>query len=338
MSKIKVAVLGPAGTYTEMVASEYYKNTAKFIYTDIPHIFDLVMNGEVVRGIIPIEDSVEGDVSGTIDLFRTHDIYITRELHLNVVHSLLGKGRIEDLKVIGSHEQALAHCKNFLDTNFPNLERRRTGSTAEAAKMASADPTFGAIANKKAAQIYGLNILRENIHDYGVNETRFFEIASEPIIPDEPSKTSILLYPKEDRPGLLYNVLREFAEQGVNITKIVSRPARGVLGSYVFWLDIEGNKEKNPNVRLALENLKRLEVIEVIRELGAYPYEGDRKRRKEAIRIKPPEKTIITKGGKITIDAHNLEIGPSYPLSYLGKDITIHRPSKGVLRLSELIK
>ncbi len=339
MIKVKVATLGPEGTFSERVARENYEDAKISLTPEISTIFDLVTNGEVDYGVVPIEDNVEGDVRGALDLFRFNDVFITKEFHLEVRHCLLGTGKIEDLVVIGSHPQALRHCRKYLDTKFPNLTRKQTLSTAEAAKMASKDPTFGAIADERVAEIYGLNILERDIHDYGSNTTRFFAIAASPQIPpttNGSTKTSIIVYPHEDRPGVLYDILEEFKEQDINLTKIVSMPSRGSLGGHIFYADFEGT-QADANVNLALEHLESSPTVETIRRLGSFTFNLTDKEIEEIStpRLKIPRDTIVIEGAELDIDASDLDIGVFYPISYLGGKYFICRPKRGTLQIYE---
>ncbi len=295
----------------------------------------MTMEGEVDYGVIPIEDSVEGNVNGVIDHFRTHDVFIENEFLLDVEHCLLGSTKVEDLKVIGSHPQALGHCRNFLKANFPNLETKGVSSTADAARMASKDSSFGAIANERCAEIYGLKIFRRNIHDYGMNETRFLSITNEPISPVGQAKTSFLVYPKEDRPGLLLDVLTEFARQNINLSKIVSRPSRGSLGDYIFYLDVDIT-QVDPRFKSVVKHIAELEEINQIRSIGSYTCITKKDKLSRTQKLKLPENTIVVEGDKIDVNGSNLEIGVYYPVCYSGGEYLIRRPKKGVLQLYEV--
>jgi len=271
-SKPKVAVVGPSGTFSEKVAKDKWKEEADIHFANrFSEIFDLVEKERVDFGIVPTEDSVEGDVQVSLDLLRRHDVYIVDELRLKLTHSLLGKKRIADLKVIGSHPQALLHCQRYLDVNFPTLDRRETSSTAAAARLASEDSSFGAIADERVAEMYGLNVLKREIHDYGENTTRFLVISKKPTMPSGVAKTSIIVYPREDRPGVLEKILRPFSTMGVNLSRIVSRPSGRKLGEYIFFIDFEVD-HADPKVKQVLEDIEKLDDVLSVRNLGSYPY------------------------------------------------------------------
>lgn len=327
MSKI-IAVLGPKGTNTEEVAKKHWGNDANLrFFDDVSGIFDSVMNGEVDYGIVPVEDNIEGDVRGTLDLFRTHEVFITEELQQEVKHWLLAKRDKENIKKIVSHPQALAHCRLYLNKNFPNIPRVPVLSTAKAAEMASEDDSIGAIANERNAEIYGLKIISEDIHDWGSNTTKFFCIKATPEIPKQgPFRTSILIYPKSDHPGVLCDILEKFKKEKINLTQIESQPSWGKLGKYVFYLTFEGKEDYRVK-----EMLESLEDIETVRNLGSYLYEEI----SQEYRLNLPRDTILIeeKGKKIEINASNLEIKVPYPIKYLGKEYLIYRPHKGIIQL-----
>lgn len=264
----KVAILGPRGTHTER-AARYWGQRAKLKYvrvSDIRSIFEHVSKKKATYGVIPIEDSVEGDITLSFDLLKDYDLYIVGEIQAFVTHCLLAKKGKEAIKTIASHPQALAHCRRYIEMNFPKVALRQTGSTAEAARLASTDPTIGAIANESVANIYGLNVISRDTHDYGNNTTRFLVLAREQVRPKGPAKTSILVDPPEDRPGVLYQLLRGFADRMLNLTKIVSRPMRGILGEYTFYIDFLGNQE-DQKVKEAFNDIEKEAAI---RNFGSY--------------------------------------------------------------------
>lgn len=333
MSKIKVAVLGPEGTNTEQVANKIWGKNAELHFMSIPHIFDSVMKGEVDYGIVPVEDNIEGDVKGTLNLFRTHEVFITKELHLEVRHCLLSAGEEKNIKKIVSHPQALVHCRLYLDENFPDIPLQAVSSTAEAAEMASKDSSIGAIANERNAKIYGLDILKKDIHDWGSNTTKFFCIKNSPEIPKDPAKTSIIIYPQSDHPGILYEILEKFKRKNINLTWVESQPSWGDLGNYLFYLTFEGS-EADPNIQSALKSIMDIDAVGMIRHLGSYSYDKEI-RDSQKPGLKYPKNTIIIKGNDIDVNANNLEIGLSYPIDYRGKKHLIRRPSKGMIQIYE---
>ncbi|MEW6222375.1 MAG: prephenate dehydratase [Candidatus Hadarchaeota archaeon] len=268
MQGLSVAVLGPRGTNTEEVAKKHWKRARLVFAKDLPEIFEKVEEGKTTYGVIPVEDSVEGDVTLSFDLLRSHDLNIVKELHLPVTHCLAARGGKDKIKVIASHPQALAHCRVYLKENFPNVEQRQVTSTGEAAKQAAKDATTGAIASERAAKIYKLNVISREVHDRGSNTTRFFVISRKPVRPKNSAKTSIIVDIPKDYPGALYQILAEFANRGINLTKILSRPARGVLGEYIFYVDFEGST-KDSKVKKALKSIEQKAAVRI---LGSYSY------------------------------------------------------------------
>lgn len=264
-----IAVLGPKGTHTERVAKHYWQKRQVTIkrLSSIPAIFEYVNKGKARYGIIPVEDSVEGDVPLSFDFLRNYDLYVVRELHTKLTHCLLAKKGEKEIKTIASHPQALAHCRRYLERFFPNIELKETPSTAEAARLASTDSTIGAIADEKTADIYGLNVISKEVHDFGYNTTRFLVIARKSVKPKGPAKTSIIIDIPKDRPGILHQLLGEFSKRKINLTKIMSRPSRRMLGEYVFFIDFECN-EKDPKVKAAYRAIER---VAAIKSLGSYP-------------------------------------------------------------------
>lgn len=332
---INVAVLGPKGTNTEEVAKKRWDKDANIHYfMDISEIFDSVMKGEMDYGIVPIEDNIEGDVRGTLNLFRTYEVFITEELYQEVKHSLLAKGRKEDIRRIFSHPQALAHCRLYLNEKFPNIYRQSVSSTAEAAKMASEDPSIGAIANERNAKVYGLNILEKDIHDWGSNTTKFFCIKDSPEPPKGPAKTSIIIYPQLDRPGILYEILEKFKKKNINLTWIESQPSWGELGEYLFYLTFKGSKA-DPDIQSLLNSIEDMDVVKMIRYLGSYSYDKDIQDSQKP-KLKYPKNTIRIEENKLNINASNLEIGVSYSINYHGKEHLICRPQKGKIEIYEV--
>jgi prephenate dehydratase len=276
-----VGVLGPAGSYSEKAAKRWSK---KLEHTDIPvfnyyeditDTFSAVVNKTVDYGVVPVENSIEGSVGITLDQLFENEITITGEIVVPIEHCLLSKGNLSDIKIILSHPQALAQCRNFLKTHFKNTELRTTGSTSHAAKLATEFDEMAAIASRSSAEMYGLKILIPNIQDHNENYTRFLVIKSKnktsniKSIPTEHLyKTSIIVYLDQNRPGALYEILEEFAKNDINLTKIESRPSKKALGDYLFYIDFEGCIQ-DKTIKGALDNLSR--KVKMLKNLGSYP-------------------------------------------------------------------
>lgn len=267
-----LAYLGPAGTFSEEIALKYTRGTClePKPYSAIDQIFLAVEKKEAACAVVPIENSLEGTVNLTLDLFsRGTPVKIRGELLLKVKHCLLARpgedlGKIQE---IYSHPQALAQCRLFLDKNLPGAARISTSSTAEAVKLVSQSEGKAVIASRRAAELYNLEVLRENIQDESPNITRFLLLALQDAPRTGYDKTSLLMG-LPDYPGSLYHALGVFARHMINLTKIESRPVRGDLGKYIFFLDVEGHRSEQTVVE-ALKELREIALF--VNILGSYP-------------------------------------------------------------------
>lgn len=276
---IGISFLGPLGTYSDEAARRF---AARFHASgpvdfhprqSFSGVFESVESHESDYGVVALENSLEGPVTAALDDFVTHDqIEIIGEQVLDIHHCLLtapGAG-LDQVRTISSHPQGLAQCRGFIKEVFPTCERRAVGSTAEAARLAAADPSVAAIASQQAARLYGLEVALCQVEDVESDQTSFALIApaGTPALEGAPRKTSLLLFLRDNRPGALLMVLEEFAYAGMNLTKIQSRPTKKVLGEYLFFIDVEGDiEDANLQTALACLQLKLREV----RVLGCYP-------------------------------------------------------------------
>jgi chorismate mutase/prephenate dehydratase len=268
-SRLRIAFLGPEGTFTQEAALKHFGHSVATVPLGaIDEVFREVESGSAHFGVVPVENSTEGVINHTLDMFLSSPLKICGEVELRVHHHLLGKG--EDARAarkVASHQQSLAQCREWLDANLPGVERVTVSSNAEAARLAAADAQVLAIAGGSAAQRYGLKVLAANIEDKPDNTTRFLVIGDLETVPSGHDKTSLLLSGK-NRPGSLHRLLAPLARHGINMTRIESRPSRQTLWEYVFFVDIEGHiKEKK--VRTALKALER--EAAVVKWLGSYP-------------------------------------------------------------------
>ncbi|WP_292485493.1 prephenate dehydratase [Methanohalobium sp.] len=276
-----VGVLGPAGSYSEKAAKKWSKKLEHTdvpvfnYYEDITDTFSAIVDKTIDFGVVPVENSIEGSIGITLDQLFENEITITGEIVVPIEHCLLSKGSLSDIKIILSHPQALAQCRNFLKTHFKNIELRTTGSTSHAAKLATEFDEMAAIASRSSAEMYGLKILIPNIQDHNENYTRFLVIKSKnktSNIKSNPTvhlyKTSIIVYLDQNRPGALYEILEEFAKKEINLTKIESRPSKKALGDYLFYIDFEGSIQ-DEIIKDALDNLGR--KVNMLKNLGSYP-------------------------------------------------------------------
>jgi len=263
---MRIATLGPEGTFSQHAAMAFHKGAELMLCDDLEDVFNAVENRDCELGLVPLENSLEGSVSLSLDLLSSHSLFIVGELVEPIRHSLLSLGKLEDVRIVVSHPQAMAQCRNFLRDKLHNAEFRTTGSTTHAARMAQEFTEMAAIAPKEAARIYGLNVLSKDIQDKPNNYTRFIAVALEPF--DGSADKTSLLFEVEDKPGSLYNVLGAFALRDVNLTKIESRPSKLRLGEYVFFIDILG-AQNEPRVHDAISHAG--EFCSSLRILGSYP-------------------------------------------------------------------
>lgn len=282
-----IGVLGPEGSYSEKAAKLWMlkngiEGAALRYFDDIEDAFLGAAGGKTDLSVIPVENSIEGSVGITLDLLRERAAVIIGEVVVRIEHCLLSKGGPEDVRVILSHPQALAQCRHFLKTNFPNAEIRSTGSTSHAARLAGEFEEMAAIASPEAAEKYGLRVLHSNIQDRAENHTRFIVLQAEDskygLAGCKPEKnvgkaqskcrTSLIVYLAKDRPGALYELLGAFARRGINLTKIESRPSKRELGDYYFYIDFEGSAS-DALIKDALEDIKA--KADMLKVLGSYP-------------------------------------------------------------------
>lgn len=275
-----IAYLGPAGTFTETAARLVTGGDADLVAcADIQDVLRRVEAGEVERGVVPIENTLEGSVHATLDAlaFET-DLLIEAELELPVALVLAGTTDVpfDDVKVVYSHPVALAACRRWLSSNLGAAERVQSASTARAAQQVAAgdDPGEVAIVNPLAAERYGLQVLARGIADSAANSTRFVVIGRTLSAPTGWDKTSTVVFIDENRPGALLQLLEIFAERDLNLTKIESRPTKDELGEYCFFLDCEGHIV-DERVGDALAAVRR--THRDVKILGSYRRSGARK-------------------------------------------------------------
>ncbi len=265
----KVAYLGPRATFTHMACMQKFGSSAQYVpVTGIKDVFNEVERGRANFGVVPIENTTEGVVNHTLDMFIDSNLLIYGEILQEVSHHLLSKtGTIEDIKKIYSHPHAIAQCRNWLETNLPHVPVAEVASTARAAELCVDEPSAAAIASELAGQLYGLKVVRARIEDNMNNFTRFLILSQKSPERTGKDKTSLMLSVK-DRVGALYDLLRPFASHGINMTKIESRPSRRKAWEYIFFVDIEGHVEED-RVKKALEEVKGRCLF--MKVLGSYP-------------------------------------------------------------------
>jgi len=266
---LKVAFLGPQGTFTHGAAMKQFGFSAQLVpQKSIPAVFDEVLRGRVNLGVVPVENSTEGVVSHTLDMFMESDLKINAEILMEISHFLVSRtGRMEDVRKVVSHPQPLAQCRKWLEENLPDTPLVDVGSTAMAAQIVAEDETAAAITSEMAVPLYGLQVVKERIEDNPNNFTRFLVIGRKNPDPSGRDKTSIMFSVK-DKPGILYHMLEPFSKRGLNLSKIESRPMKKKAWEYIFFLDLEGHVEQEV-VSSALNELR--EHCQFLKVLGSYP-------------------------------------------------------------------
>jgi chorismate mutase / prephenate dehydratase len=266
---LKVSYLGPRATFTHLACIRKFGSSAQYLpTTSIGDVFNEVERGRADFGVVPIENSTEGVVNHTLDMFIDSNLQIYGEALLEVSHNLLSKCEsLEAVKKIYSHPHAIAQCRQWLETNLPNVPYSEVHSTARAAEICTEEPSAAAIASELAGQIYGLKVLKPRIEDNINNYTRFLVLSLKAPERTGKDKTSVMLSVK-DKVGALYDLLRPFASHGTNLTKIESRPSRRKAWEYIFFIDLEGHVDED-RVKRALDEIKPRCLF--LKILGSYP-------------------------------------------------------------------
>ena len=268
----RVAYLGPAGTFTEDASLRYDAETERIPFPSFTAVAEAVEAGEADECVVPIENSLEGSVTSTLDLLiHGSSLLIRNELVLPIHLYLLGAPglRADAVDVIYSHTQPLGQCRAFLAKRYPDAELVASLSTAAAVKdMLDADPNVAAIGNRRAADLYGAEVLFERIEDNSNNLTRFVVLAKSDHERTGNDKTSIAFSYADDAPGILYSTIGEMSTRGINLAKVESRPTKESLGRYIFLVDLEGHREDDV-VREALRAVES--QVSMLKVLGSYP-------------------------------------------------------------------
>jgi len=266
---MKVAFFGPKATFTHQAAQQQFGLSAELVpQKSIPAVFEDVEKGLAQYGVVPVENSTEGMVSHTLDMFMESELKINAEVMLEIHHYLLSRtGRMDDIKKVCSHPQPIAQCRNWLADNLPNVPVVDVASTAVAAQIVAEDYTAAAIASELAASMYDLKIVRERIEDQVNNFTRFLVIGKKLADKSGDDKTS-LMFSVKDEVGILYRMLEPFYKRGINLSKIESRPLKKKAWEYIFFLDLVGHIS-DPEVAEAVQELKG--CCQFVKVLGSYP-------------------------------------------------------------------
>ncbi|WP_394828490.1 prephenate dehydratase [Pendulispora albinea] len=274
---LQVAFLGPEGTFTQMAARYLFGLSAQYREAaTIEGVFDAVRTGAAALGVVAIENSTEGSVTLSADLLIDGELSVREELVLLIEHALLARDKVafSSVQRVYSHPQALAQCRGWLTKNLPTAQLVQTASTTAAAREALSDPAGAAVASPLAAEIHGLSIVRERIQDRKENATRFIVLGREDAPRTGNDRTTLAFSVLNER-GALRRVLSAFEDEGVNLSRLESRPSQEKPWDYVFLADLDGHR-LDPNVQRAFENLRA--HCAMVKILGSYA-------RREAIRL-----------------------------------------------------
>lgn len=267
--KLVIAYLGPEATFTHEAARSKFGIAVKYLSVDnIGEIFNAVEKGYADYGVVPIENSIEGAVTHTLDMLIDSNLNVCAEIMLEISHNLLSKeDDISRIKKIYSNPQVFGQCRTWIKANMPNAELKEVSSTAKAAMHAAKEPNSAAIASQLAGDLYGLRVLYKDIEDVPHNVTRFLVISNNYAGTTGKDKTSVMFAVK-DRVGALHDTLRAFKKNNINLTKIESRPSKKKPWEYYFFVDFNGHCEDG-QVKKALRELEK--HCTFVKLLGAYP-------------------------------------------------------------------
>ncbi len=269
----RVAVLGPAGTFCEQAAIEFFGGAADLVYcANFDEVFHATASGSAQYGVVGVENSTEGVVTRSLDLFLHTPTHIVGEVSLLVRHNLLRQSdTLDGIEVVLAHPQALAQCQAWLSKHLPQAERRPVSSNAEAARLAASNPAWAGLASERAATQFGLHVVAHAIQDEAYNRTRFAVICLPHTLATPPPSgkdCTSLIVSVPNQPGALHDLLIPLKTHGVSMTRFESRPARTGQWEYYFYIDIDGHPAQ-PQVAQALNDLRSLCAFYKV--LGTYP-------------------------------------------------------------------
>jgi len=269
----RVAVLGPEGTFCEQAAIEYFGGAADLIYcASFDEVFHATASGSAQYGVVGVENSNEGVVTRSLDMFLHSPVHVVGEVSLLIRHNLLRKDNsLNEIEAVLAHPQALAQCQTWLAKHLPHAERRAVSSNAEGARLAAGHPAWAALASERAATQYGLHIVAHAVQDDSYNRTRFAVISLPETLPMPPASghdCTSLIVSVPNKPGAVHDLLVPLKKNKVSMTRFESRPARTGQWEYYFYIDLDGHPSQ-PNVAAALEELRALCAFYKV--LGAYP-------------------------------------------------------------------
>ncbi|GAB3323663.1 prephenate dehydratase [Haloplanus rallus] len=261
---MEAITLGPAGTYSHRAARAVADEVT--FSESVTAIVESVADGEYRRGVVPIENSIEGSVTETLDALSDYDIGVVEEVVTPIRHALLAQS--ESFEVVASHSQALAQCRTFLESEYPEVSLEAVASTARGVEHAREDPTVAAIAHPDNADA-DLQVLAEDIQDRSSNATRFFAISPAEERTEAGGKSTIIVNPNANYPGLLLELLEAFADRDINLSRVESRPTGDRLGDYLFHIDFEAGLYED-HARAAVEEVEGIAEKGWVRRLGSY--------------------------------------------------------------------
>jgi chorismate mutase/prephenate dehydratase len=268
---LKVGFLGPEGTFTQQAVLKHFGHSVRALpLPTIAEVFFEVQSSHADFGVVPVENSTEGTVNHTLDMFLNSPLKICGEIELRIHQNLMGKMQsLDAIKRVVSHQQSLAQCRGWLDEHLPNAERIAASSNAEAARRARDEDGTAAVAGTVAAEIYGLGVIEPNIEDQADNTTRFLVIGRKLFGASGKDKTSLLITGGDTQsPGALYKLLEPFARKEISLSRIESRPSHKKKWDYVFFIDAEGHADEQP-LKSVLAEIKKHSSL--LRVLGSYP-------------------------------------------------------------------
>ncbi|AXR79707.1 prephenate dehydratase [Natrarchaeobaculum sulfurireducens] len=261
--------LGPEGTYSHRATRAIADGDEIAFRQSVTAIVDAVAGGEYDRGVVPIENSIEGSVTESLDALAEYDVAVVREIVTPIRHALLAQG--DGFDTIASHSQALAQCRSYLEREYPTVTLEAVASTAQGVEFAREDHSVAGIGHPANAE-NGLEVLAEDIQDQDSNATRFFAVAPLEERSRGGGKTSVVVYPNTNYPGLLLELLEPFGDRDINLSRVESRPSGQRLGDYVFHVDVEAGLYES-RTEAALEDIESLAENGWVKRLGSYDTE-----------------------------------------------------------------
>ena len=266
---LKVGYLGPEGTFSQQAVHKHFGHSAKGLpLASVEEVFDEVAAGHADFGVVPVENSGQGTIQSTLDLFLTSPLKICGEVELRVHQYLLSRtGHIEDIERVYSHGLSLAQCKHWLRENLPGVHKEAVVSNAEGVRRAKLSDDAAAIAGENAAHVYGMKVIAGPIEDRSDNTTRFLVIGRASFPPSGHDRSSLMVFIR-DQPGALYKILEPLARRDISMNRIESRPAHGKLWQYAFFIDVAGHVDESP-LKDALAEID--DFAGDVRVLGSYP-------------------------------------------------------------------